>query len=113
MGKWKFDANTQEAIDRLRAMRGLKGQPNAFAKSTTRQAFMPKAETRVVWGALDMALDRELMLEGMEEWVGGWENIVVIKSVGHWTPSEQGPTGLIGEGTRIIAKSIADAVDGR
>lgn len=115
-GVWTFDADTTAAIKKMRMQRGLKAQPDAWAdesKRGLRSKGMPKAPVHILWGAEDPALEKTLMLEGAEDWVGGWKNITMIKTTGHWVPTERGPGGIVGEGQRVYAKCIADAVEGR
>lgn len=108
---WQQSERTKATIETLRSLRGPSTPNESNEMQSFRSPDMPKAPVKLIWGAQDPALDERIMLRGIDEWVSGWQNVVVLKNVGHFAPSERGDGLRVGEGTIVLAKAVAEAVD--
>lgn len=64
-----------------------------------------KAESTFVWGEQDVALDRRICLEGIDEYLTHQSHVVTVPQAGHFTPVET-------EGRRVLEKVIIWASQG-
>lgn len=104
-------AQWSKSVETIAALHGLSGDSDLRRRSSRAGVFDEgptgslKASATIVWGLRDFALDRNLSLDGIGDYLVYNSQVITLPRAGHFTPIEQ-------ESRIAIAKVVEWAVAG-
>lgn len=105
IGHWR------KSVETITGLHGLAGGNELRRTSSGAGVFdegapgVLKASSTLLWGQQDIALDQNICLDGIADYLVKGSQVVMLPETGHWTPIEV-------EGRAAITKAIQWAVEG-